>query len=372
MVKWVKWVILISSVCSFFIPEVVFSETKNQEKYFSYYMPGLKKDDEVTVELYDANFSKLTDKKINIEGKTMNIKKEKDSTKIISKYDTKYDLLLTIERVSENKTWQISNSYLIANEKNTVSTDFDGEKILLNKVDTDYVSPYHRLRAVSNIDGDDPDSNGFTGGWHTFDSKRNSPTSKMESYQLFLDNKEYKNDGLYEADTVKIITTNLVQGTNTKKVDGTGRAILREKIVYTIVEGNINVEVELSALEDVTLDSYYFLQASTNNYNNGIIPIGDPLYPSEIKNFSQDIFGSSKEQSNCSKLILSDAANYLIMGIDPTYGIGNYEYNKDNSIWFYKQYGKLYFNLIAKEDLPLYIKKGSVLKARGYYQFERK
>lgn len=368
----VRWVILISSVCLFFIPEVVFSETKNQEKCFSYYMPGLKKEDEVTIELYDANFSKLADKKINIEGKTMSIKKDKDSVKIISKYDTKRDLLLTIERVSENKTWQISNSYLISNEKNTVSTDFDGKKILLNKVDTDYVSPYHRLRAVSNIDGDDPDSNGFTGGWHTFDSKRKSPTSKMESYQLFLDDKEYKNNGLYKADTVKIITTNLVQGTNTKKVDGTGRAVLREKIIYTIVEGNINVEVELSPLEDVTLDDYYFLQASTNNYNNGIIPIGDPLYPSEIKNFSQDIFGSNKEKSNCSKLILSDAANYLIMGIDSTYGIGNYEHNKDNSIWFYKQYGKLYFNLIAKEDLPLYIKKGSVLKARGYYQFERK
>ena len=39
----VRWGILISSVCLFFIPEVVFSETKNQEKCFSYYMPSIKK-----------------------------------------------------------------------------------------------------------------------------------------------------------------------------------------------------------------------------------------------------------------------------------------------------------------------------------------
>ncbi|MBO0432879.1 hypothetical protein [Enterococcus sp. DIV0660C] len=369
----VKWFLLISSLFLFLTPEVVFSGTKKDEKFFSYYMPGLKKDDDVVVELYDKNYQKLADKKVNIEGKMMNIKKEKDSVKIISKYDSNYDLLLTFAVVSENKTWQISNSYLIPNKKGTISDDFDNEKILLNKVATDYVSPYHRLRAIDNIDGDDPDSNGFTGGWHTFDDKRNTPTAKMESFRLLLDEKEYNKNGMYQADTVKLITTNIVQGTNTKKLDGTGRGILKEKIIYTIIGGEIKVEVELTPLEDVTIDDYYFLQASTNNYNNGIIPVGDPLFPDEIKNFSYDIFGSSKEKSNCSKLILSDGANYLTMEIDPSYGIGNYEYNKNNSIWFYKQYGKLYFNLIASEkNSPLYVEKGKILRARGFYKFERK
>ncbi|HFU6522668.1 TPA: hypothetical protein ACJI8N_002635, partial [Enterococcus hirae] len=181
------------------------------------------------------------------------------------------DLLFTFGIISKNKTWQISNSYLLPNDEIYPSSDFSRNRTLLNKVFTDYVSPYHQLRALQNIDGDKPKSADYTGGWHAYNNDsaggdENTPTSTIESLKIFVDNVEIDLlDQIIGGDEIKIVTTNLVQGTNTKKADGSGRAILREKVTYLVIGGKIQVVVELTALEPLTMKDYYFLQASNSS-----------------------------------------------------------------------------------------------------------
>ncbi|EMF0394216.1 hypothetical protein IGJ18_000220 [Enterococcus sp. AZ078] len=360
----------------------VFSQTLPEEKTsatsqdldllnaFKYYLPGLTTSDNVSIVFYDENLQKLDEQNIPIEKETMDVKKTANQIEAISRYDQLNDLMLTIGKVSKNQTWQISNAYLLPLSTENVTDKFASRKEVLNKVYTDYVSPYHDLRAISAIDGDDPNYDGYTGGWHTYDELVDTPTAASESLEVYADGKKIVGDSTFSTKELKIVTTNLVQAVNTKKRNGTGRPVLREKVIYTIIAGKIGVEVDVTALEDVTLKDYAFLQVATNDYNNSILALGDPLYPYEIRNFTKDIWGSSRKHSKTNELILSDGSNQLSLTIDPTVGIGNYQYNPTDSVWFYRSYGKLYFNPIATEDLaPLRLVKGQGFIAKGSYQF---
>ena len=360
----------------------VFSQTLPEEKtsatsqdldllnLFKYYLPGLTTSDDVSVEFYDENLQKLDEQKVSIKKETLEVRKTENQIEAISHYDQLNDLMLTIGKVSNNQTWQISNAYLLPLSTENVTDNFASRKEVLNKVYTDYVSPYHDLRAVSAIDGDDPNYDGYTGGWHTYDDLVDTPTAASESLEVYADGKKIVGDSTFSTKELKIVTTNLVQAVNTKKRNGTGRPVLREKVIYTIIGGEIGVEVETTPLEDVTLKDYAFLQATTNDFNNSILALGDPLYPYEIRNFTKDIWGSSRKKSQTTQLVLSDRSNQLSLTIDSTVGIGNYRYNPTASVWFYRSYGKVYFNPIAAEDLaPLRLVKGQGFIAKGSYQF---
>ncbi|WP_165004314.1 MULTISPECIES: hypothetical protein [unclassified Enterococcus] len=361
----------------FFFTGTVFAQYQATDSIthpFTYYLPDLKTTDDVSVIIYDKNFQPLDEQRVPVVQETVNtqmdVRKTSNKIEIISSYDHSSDLMLTIKRVSKNNTWQISDAYLIPKTVDSLSNQFDGPKKMLNNVYTDYVSPYHQLRALHNINGDDPYSDGYTGGWHTYSETIDTPTSTCEQAEIFADGKKMEGYGSFSAKEVKLVTTNLVQGTNTKKRDGTGRPILREKITYTVTGGRIGVEVEATALEDLTLKDYYFLQAATNSYNNGILVMGDPLYPEEIKNFTKDIFGSSRKDSTTSQFVLTDGTNQLSVSIDTSFGIGNYQHNQTKSVWFYRNYGKVYFNPIASsENTPFRMEKGEKFSAKGSYQF---
>ncbi|MEX1447002.1 BppU family phage baseplate upper protein [Enterococcus sp. C76] len=312
--------------------------------------------------------------------KKMFIKRSENLIEIISKYDQENDLLFTFGIVSKNKTWQISNSYLLPNKEIYPSSDFSRSKTLLNKVFTDYVAPYHQLRAIQNIDGDKPNSADYTGGWHAYNNDsaggdENTPTSNVESLKIFVDNVEVDiSEQIIGGDEIKIVTTNLVQGTNTKKADGSGRAILREKVTYLVVGGKIHVEVELTALEPLTIKDYYFLQAAnSDSYSKTLLPVDDNLYLKDITDFTEDIYGGIKGESYCSKMIIADDMNQLVIGIDRNFGLGRYQYNQGKSVWFYRNYGKVYFNLIASDSsTTIKLEEGEKLFAKGYYIFESK
>ncbi len=331
----------------------------------------------VIYEAYKGVVTKLNQDKSN---KKMYVRQSDDLIEIISKYNAKNDLLFTFGIVSKNKTWQISNAYLLPNENFYPSSEFTRKKTILNSVFTDYVGPYHQLRALENIDGDKPKSADYTGGWHAYNNDsaggdENTPTSTIESLRVFVDNVEttFLNQ-IIGGDEVKIVTTNLVQGTNTKKADGSGRAILREKVTYLVVGGKIQVEVELTALEPLTMKDYYFLQASnSSSYSKKILPVDDNLYHKELTDLKNDIYGGINGESHCSQLVISDNENQLLIGIDRNFGIGRYQYNQGKSVWFYRKYGKVYFNPIASDSsATITLEEGEKLFARGLYHFSPK
>ncbi|MDT7016994.1 hypothetical protein [Latilactobacillus curvatus] len=293
-----------------------------------------------------------------------------DRLEILSKYDTTKDLKLTFGRISTNNTWQFSGAWLLNNTGKSVNSDFDrATEDYINAV-TDYVSPIYNLRAINNINGDQPDSKHYTGGWHGYDNANSgTATARTISCKVFVDGFELGNEIVNGYET-KLIVTNLVQGTNTKKVDGSGREILQEKITYTIVCGNINVEAEYTALEDLTISGYSFLQFQmVYRFHSKFIAYDDDDHRKWIDNLSSDIYGGDKTISSTNCMQFTGESDKCTMFYDPNFGLGKMQYNNSYR-WCYRNYEKGYFNLINPSDSPITFRSGDVFACRGGYKFE--
>lgn len=313
---------------------------------------------------------------------------EMDVVQIKSKYDATHDLVMTFAPAGPNQTWQLFHLAKSWNLTHNVSPDFTHALNGFAPITTDYVAPFHGLKATSNGDGDCQAADvvqHYVGGWHGYlnnssSDAQNTPTAQTMGLQVLANNHPLEEDLIYPADEVKIIVLNEVQGVNTKKADGTGRAILEERVEYTIHPGEINVHVQLTPLEEVSLLNYYFLQADVRNwFNRKLTALDDPIQPVHELGGEKDFQGGKVSESDCHELAV-DALwdeDQLRLFVDPTYGLGNYRKNADSYRWFYRGYGKVYFNLIATTDAasrevlrpPLVLKKGQVVSARGGYQF---
>ena len=293
-----------------------------------------------------------------------------DRLEILSKYNTTKDLELLFGKVSANHTWQFSGASLLDNTEKSVNIDFDRTKENYINVLTDYVSPINTLRAINNINGDQPDSTHFTGGWHGYDNANSgTATARTIACKVFVDGYELGNEIVSGYET-KLVITNLIQGTNTKKVDGSGREILQEKITYTIVCGNINIEAEYTALEDLTLNGYYFLQFQlVDRFRSKFIAYDDDSHRSWIDDFSSDIDGGDKTISSTNCMQFVGENDKCTMFYDPNFGIGRLQYN-NRLRWLYRNYKKAYFNLIDRAGSPVTFKSGEVFVCRGGYKFE--
>ncbi|MDU4271164.1 MAG: hypothetical protein E7I44_10755, partial [Enterococcus hirae] len=92
-----------------------------------------------------------------------------------------------------------------------------------------------------------------------------------------------------------------------------------------------------------------------------------------ITEFTENIYGGGKGESYCSQMILTDNMNQLTVGIDRNFGLGRYQYNQGKSVWFYRNYGKVYFNPIASDSsATITLEEGEKLFARGFYHFSPK
>lgn len=293
-----------------------------------------------------------------------------DRLEILSKYNTTQDLELVFGRVSVNKTWQLSGASLLDNAGKSVNSDFDRTKENYINVYTDYVSPINTLRAINNVNGDQPDSKHYTGGWHGYDNANSgTATARNIACKVFVDGFELGNEIVNGYET-KLIVTNLIQGTNTKKADGSGREILQEKITYTIVCGNINIEAEYTALEDLTISGYSFLQFQlVDRFRSKFIAYDDDDHRTWINNLDSNIDGGDKTVSSTNCMQFIGENDKCTMFYDPNFGIGRTQYNNSFK-WHYRNYKKAYFDLINSVDSPITFKNGEVFVCRGGYKFE--
>lgn len=297
-------------------------------------------------------------------------RKSDDRLEILSKYDSTQDLKLTFGRISANNTWQFSGAWLLGNTGKSVNSDFDRQTKDYINAYTDYVGPIFNLRAINNINGDKPNSADFTGGWHGYDNANSgTATARTISCKAFVDGFELGNEVVNGYET-KLIVTNLIQGTNTKKVDGSGREILQEKITYTIVCGNINIEAEYTPLEDLTVGGYYFLQFQlVSGFNSKFIAYDDDDHRKWIDDLSSNIYGGDKTVSSTNCMQFTGEYKKCTMFYDPNFGLGKMKYNNSYR-WFYRDYGKAYFNLINEDDGPITFKAGEIFACRGGYKLE--
>jgi len=228
---------------------------------------------------------------------------------------------------------------------------------------TDYFSPYV-VTAEGNIDGDNPSSMHFTGGNHGYNNtgENTKATARNTVYKVFVDGKE-TNDFEGRADNLEIRIVNLIQATNTKKADGTGREVLEEKITLKFDGCKWNYEICVRALEKVKIFRYYGAQCDMTIFADQVVYIsGNNAYQIEKTRSDSESF-----DKNCRKIQINGDIDTEIeissSSVSP-------EYNSTEYGAFYKSYGKTYFNIINSSDNPLNLKVGEGFEVQGHYKFK--
>ena len=257
-------------------------------------------------------------------------------------FDGNNNMMLVFKPCGVNQLPQIKDLY-----KN-------GIKILDGN--TDFISPFI-VAGDSQFAGDKTESFEFTGGYHGYNGDgTGSPTARNISYKVINDSNK-----------CKIVVVNNIQGFNTKKVDGTGKEILQEEIIYTITPCKVNVDVKLTALEWCRISSYMGLQAQNTTWEDRILICDDDTHKQWLSLAHQNINGGNKTQSSCNKMILNKGNDYLEMKIDTSYGLGKLKYVSDTSpLMWCADYNKTYFNLVKDKDLTL--SKNDVICWSGEYK----
>lgn len=289
---------------------------------------------------------------------------------VMFKYTADKDAIVTFNKVGPNSILQIAGFQTIANTDDGCSGDFDAARTTLRNAGSDWMSPY-KVIAVNNADGDGSGQgvNGYyTGGFHGYNGDQTgSATGSTTSFKFFVDGKEVTEtaDAIYHAsDEIVILVTNAIQGNNTTKSNGTGRAILQEQIKYTITPKRIDIENTISALEDIVISQYYGLQLFKFSNMTGFLYYGDTVEEhdfSAVTSYTQDI-------------------DYLVGGLDADpdrivcqldkKGIGRHQYIKRGGIMARSIIGgKAYNNLVDNSPNYLPLSTNDSVFISGHYAF---
>ena len=218
------------------------------------------------------------------------------------------------------KNWGGNNLFMI-----------DKFKVGSNEITTytDLIPAPYIVFAVNNADGDSSNKT-HTGGNHQYNDQGSgaTATARQVSLNIYCDGKPLSNNSTIECDNVKIIEVNRIQGTNTKKIDGSGREILEEKLMFDFDGTHLKVKNTITPLEEVIIEKYFGIQ--TASFDDSLYKIySDKVYTtttqSQVPKKPDAIYGSDIV---CSKMSNS--------------GLGDYRYNntagKKAVIGYHKSY----------------------------------
>lgn len=215
---------------------------------------------------------------------------------------------------------------------------------------TDMTPAPYWVEAVNDGDGDRT-TLGFTGGCHGYDNTNNpgtTPTASEVSKYVYCDGTLLSNNNSTTCDTVKIIVTNNVQGSNTCLEVGGGRSVLQEKFVYEFDGTTLKVFNTITPLEDIVISRYYGIQ---------LTGVNNSLY----KVYGDKIYGYSTQSS------LTNKPYEIIGGVLGAKmfddGIGSYQYNSDSKVIISDN--KAYFVPIRGQNVTL--TENDVIYFKGEY-----
>lgn len=293
------------------------------------------------------------------------VKKYDDGIIFGFKYNSSEDMRILFKPCGQSKLPQINNIYKLSNSNKYPSSDFSNLGTIFQNATSDWVGPY--IVRSSNDDGGKPDSWEFTGGWHGYNGDQTGEkTASNKSFKYYIDNKEILDGEVKAGNKLKIVVVNNIQSSGTKKVDGTGREVLEETVVYIITQNSINVEVQIKALEQIKITKYYGLQTVNNSYNGQLLYNDDSMKKwTDCNNVKID--GGVKAESDCGEFKLKNNNDLLIGWIDKNYGLGKRKYvNDDKPVVWSADYNKTYMVLI---DGNCDLQTDEVLYWRGGYKF---
>nr|DAY51197.1 MAG TPA: hypothetical protein [Caudoviricetes sp.] len=296
-------------------------------------------------------------------------KKNGNTIEIAWKYNDVSDIMIVFDKFGVNNLMQIAKINLITTKNPTVSTDFSLGRINLSNSHTDWISPIV-VEAVDNITGDALTNSDYTGGCHGYTGGSGTATARTQNFNVFLDGYIPIEQVVLKGDKVVLKVRNNIQAWNTKKNDGTGREVLQEIVTYTVTPGNIDVEVEIRALEKIKITTYYGMQVYFMNFwNNRIYYKGNGVNTSS--SLTEDRYSptKSKKQINEFWLCNSDNSHWLSASVLNNYGIGNHAYISDDDyqVRAMPKIKKAYHNLITS-NTPVVLDISESIAWRGSYK----
>ena len=289
-----------------------------------------------------------------------------DQIIVVSKYDGQQDIAVTLKKTGPNHLFEFFNIAFIPNTRKEVSRD-TGSRISRYYPGTDWHMPYI-MRAVENGDGDKPEKRFYTGGNHGYDntsSPETSATGKTAKLCFLVDGFPVFQGSGY-CGRLEFRWTNLIQGYNTTKEDGSGRAILRENHKMTFDGKEWNSYVELIPLETVCIESWYGFGC------NFVEPYYTHIrYPGGNNREELGIVSSSGNK-DCYRIEIYGDHDKIILELDPLLDLGKRELYEGDSGAFSMPYHKVYFHIIhssADETLRTW-QAGQMHVIRCKYIFE--
>ncbi len=211
----------------------------------------------------------------------------------------------------------------------------------------------------------------FTGGYHGSNGDgTGTATARTTRIQWSLDGQRIeeqsidKNEFCY-GEELKLDVVNCIQAGDRQE------DVLREIQQYTFGSGHINVGVITTALAEAHILRYYGLQAQINLwqkhtyyiYDNGAIDENGTTWESQSLP-CQNVNGLRLNTMG----VFDDGFKHgLLMTLFDT-GLGDYAYvQKKEPMGFEMSYGKIYYNLIQKQDVK--VSQGQSLYWKGCYTF---
>ena len=296
-------------------------------------------------------------------------KKNGNTIEIAWKYNDISDIMIVFDKFGVNNLMQIAKINLITTKNPTVSTDFSLGRINLSNSHTDWISPIV-VEAINNITGDALSNSDYTGGCHGYTGGTGTGTARTQNFNVFLDGYIPKEQVVLKGDKVVLKVRNNIQAWNTKKNDGTGREVIQEIVTYTVTPGNIDVEVEIRALEKIKISTYYGMQVYFMNFwNNRIFYKGNGVNTSSALTVDTYSPTKSKKQINEFWLCNSDNNHWLSASVLNNYGIGNHAYISDDDyqVRAMPKIKKAYHNLITSNN-PVVLDISESIAWRGRYK----
>lgn len=273
-----------------------------------------------------------------------------DGIKINQKYSKKSDIQHCVKRCGVNNLYQLYSYGFIDNAEMSVSSI---NPVVYNRYNTDWIGPY----VVNSKDGNIYGSGGFTGGFHGSNGNQTgNPTAKHISIQLYADNylvEEENFSGYFNS--IRIVVTNQIMAGNTldNPTSGTsGYYCIEEEVTYLFKNGRIYVAVKIKALHNLTIKTYYGMQAA--DFYKDAIFVGDTITS-----------GTKSLSKTYGVFVRCDKGNGLLMRLNPI-GLGCLDY-ADRSRFCFVSGNKSYFSLVGGKLLQM--QTGDTVYWSGWYKF---
>lgn len=308
--------------------------------------------------------------RIETVGKKINyvISENGNAVTLISKYNEQNDIAVTLKKKGGNNLFDFYQIGLIANSTADISTSAENQVLLLQTT-TDWFAPFV-VKALNNIDGDSTASDTFTGGNHQYNNtgEGSTPTARGTALVFKADDIAVSS-GSGSCSMFEMDWTNLVQATNTKKADGTGREVLQEN--HRLIFDGIKFEafVDLIPLEDIKMMIWYGLQWTWDSSFGAGGVYKNTQYIGATNRAVNDASSASSKSNDakCCHVVGYSTDHEIRVDIDAEYDLGDHKfYPTGDSAMFTATYGKGYCNFFNINDLD----EGAMYSLHGWYQFK--